>query len=57
MKKKYLVSVLMAGEDLDEMIDELEEYVHFDYEDQIIQLPKEIVLMLSKMDNGVLGVA
>ena len=38
------------------ILDDLEEFIQFDYEDAILELPREIVLMLTTMDNAVLGV-
>ena len=54
MKKKVLVGYLVGEEDI---LDDLEEFIQFDYDDAIIELPREIVLMLTTMDNAVLGVA
>ena len=64
MKKKYKVTIMLTDEELvnfddrlSECIDEIEDYVTFSYEDKIIQIPRELLIMLNTMDYCVLGVA
>ena len=57
MKKKYVVGVLMDSDEIDMVIDDLDEIVHFTLEDKVIQLPRELIIMLHTMDYTELGVA
>lgn len=50
MAKKVAVKVMINEEDLDDII-------FFDYDGMIIQVPKEFIKLLDKIDTNTMGVA
>ena len=50
MAKKVAVKVMINEEDLDDII-------FFDYDGMIIQVPKEFIDVLDRVDTNVIGVA